>query len=421
MIRLVLALLALLGSLAPASGLAQGMTLREVMLAAVASSPNIKAKARDLEAAESVLSGAEWGRYPSVNMSMTTNRIDASSSNNPNSGPTSILTVEQPIYSWGGIEARIDTARLQRDIARRAFETETNLVTDRVIAAFTELQRAQERLLIQEEAIVRLREFKAMIERRIATQLSSNNDAALVESRLRQSLTDVTLTRSVQERARNQLAELTGQSVRSVQAEQPRRPSLSSRAAAEQATLDTSPELASSRLQVDVATMQRAQRKADIFPRVVARAETLHTYNSSLPNDTRFYIALVGNLGSGLAQIDSLAEASARILSAEQSVETARRSLTQLAGSTWAEMEAYEAQLPDLAEVARQNEDIVASFIRQYIAGRKTWLDVLNAERELTQSRLALGDARAGTISAEARMSRLAGLTRFSTPTSEQQ
>jgi adhesin transport system outer membrane protein len=167
--------------------------------------------------------------------------------------------------------------------------------------------------------------------------------------------------------------------------------------------------------------MQRAQRKADIFPRVVARAETLHTYNSSLPNDTRFYIALVGNLGSGLAQIDSLAEASARILSAEQSVETARRSLTQLAGSTWAEMEAYEAQLPDLAEVARQNEDIVASFIRQYIAGRKTWLDVLNAERELTQSRLALGDARAGTISAEARMSRLAGLTRFSTPTSEQQ
>ena len=83
-------------------------------------------------------------------------------------------------------------------------------------------------------------------------------------------------------------------------------------------------------------------------------------------------------------------------------------------------MQAYEEQLPDLTEVARQNEEIVASFIRQYIAGRKTWLDVLNSERELTQSRLTLADTRAAAISAQSRMARLAGLIRFDAATGEQ-
>jgi hypothetical protein len=134
------------------------------------------------------------------------------------------------------------------------------------------------------------------------------------------------------------------------------------------------------------------------------------------------YIVGVGaQLGSGLAQIDSLAEAGSRILGAEQLFEATRRGLVQQAGSVWVEMQAYEEQLPDLTEVARQNEEIVASFIRQYIAGRKTWLDVLNSERELTQSRLTLADTRAATVSAQSRMARLAGLIRFDAASGEQQ
>ena len=410
----------LFAGLVSSVSLAQSFTLRQTMVAAVATNPSIKAKARDVDAANSALSGAEWGRFPSVNMSVTSKRLDGATQTNINSGPTSILTVEQPLYAWGGIDARISVAGLQRDIAARALQTETNSVIDRVIAAFADLQRTQERLRIQQDALARLREFKAMIERRVATQLSSNNDMALVEARVRQALTDLTLTRSLQDKARNQLTELTSLTVTAVEPEAPRRIALNSLFGAQQAALDNAPELASSRLQIELATAQRTQRRSDIFPRLVARGEQMHTYNSQFPNDTRFYIALVGQLGSGLAQLDSLDEAAARILGTEQLFEATRRSLVQQSGSVWAEMQAYEEQLPDLTEVARQNEEIVASFIRQYIAGRKTWLDVLNSERELTQSRLTLADTRAAAISAQSRMARLAGLIRFDAATGEQ-
>ena len=410
----------LFAGLVSSVSLAQSFTLRQTIVAAVATNPSIKAKARDVDAANSALSGAEWGRFPSVNMSVTSKRLDGATQTNINSGPTSILTVEQPLYAWGGIDARISVAGLQRDIAARALQTETNSVIDRVIAAFADLQRTQERLRIQQDALARLREFKAMIERRVATQLSSNNDMALVEARVRQALTDLTLTRSLQDKARNQLTELTSLTVTAVEPEAPRRIALNSLFGAQQAALDNAPELASSRLQIELATAQRTQRRSDIFPRLVARGEQMHTYNSQFPNDTRFYIALVGQLGSGLAQLDSLDEAAARILGTEQLFEATRRSLVQQSGSVWAEMQAYEEQLPDLTEVARQNEEIVASFIRQYIAGRKTWLDVLNSERELTQSRLTLADTRAAAISAQSRMARLAGLIRFDAATGEQ-
>jgi adhesin transport system outer membrane protein len=39
------------------------------------------------------------------------------------------------------------------------------------------------------------------------------------------------------------------------------------------------------------------------------------------------------------------------------------------------------------------NEDVSASFSRQYAIGRKGWIDVLNAQRELTQARYAATDA----------------------------
>ena len=35
------------------------------------------------------------------------------------------------------------------------------------------------------------------------------------------------------------------------------------------------------------------------------------------------------------------------------------------------------------------------SYARQYVAGRKGWIDVLNAVREISQSQFALADAEA--------------------------
>ena len=52
---------------------------------------------------------------------------------------------------------------------------------------------------------------------------------------------------------------------------------------------------------------------------------------------------------------------------------------------------------------------IVDSYMRLYLAGKKTWFEVLSAERELTQSRLSMADMKAAAASANNRVLRILG------------
>ncbi|HSQ04206.1 MAG TPA: hypothetical protein VLN59_09230, partial [Burkholderiales bacterium] len=52
---------------------------------------------------------------------------------------------------------------------------------------------------------------------------------------------------------------------------------------------------------------------------------------------------------------------------------------------------------------------VYESYTRQYTAGRKTWLDVLNTVRESTQSDVAATDARAQLTGAALRLKLLTG------------
>ena len=46
-------------------------------------------------------------------------------------------------------------------------------------------------------------------------------------------------------------------------------------------------------------------------------------------------------------------------------------------------------QLSPTRQFVNSTEEVVNSYLRQYRVGKKSWLDVLNAQRELVQARQA--------------------------------
>jgi len=86
-----------------------------------------------------------------------------------------------------------------------------------------------------------------------------------------------------------------------------------------------------------------------------------------------------------------------------------RRALLQQTASAWSDFRSFSDQEAILKEITSENQEIVESFIRQYLAGKKSWLDVLNVERELVQSRLQIADIRATQMTAALRLQRLGG------------
>ena len=57
-------------------------------------------------------------------------------------------------------------------------------------------------------------------------------------------------------------------------------------------------------------------------------------------------------------------------------------------------------------------QDVKASYLRQYTVARKSWLEVLNAQRDVATSQYAADDADASLVSAVLRMDVLTGRLR---------
>jgi outer membrane protein TolC len=115
---------------------AQEISFRDVLNLAIANSPSIKAKEREFDASNNALKGAEWGRYPALSLSLSSNPTGVGGNLAPGtSSPSSSLRLDQPLYAWGAIDARIRTAVIQKSAAKLAVQSEVNSISDRVIAA----------------------------------------------------------------------------------------------------------------------------------------------------------------------------------------------------------------------------------------------------------------------------------------------
>jgi adhesin transport system outer membrane protein len=274
------------------------------------------------------------------------------------------------------------------------------------------LQQGQERLAIQNNGLKRLVDYEGMVERRLATQVSSQNDVSLVKSRIEQLRSDIAATEAALVRARSTTSELTAVVVERVQ---PLGDSGWDLARGQpywtQLVLDASPELASARNQVVAVETEILLRRAETKPRVLMRVESIHspTTAGTSTSYTQAYVTIEAALTNGLSQFDVISQLFSRREAAQRQVEAAERSIRQQVQSVWADMAALSGQVPAIERVIKNNEDVVESFVRQYVAGRKSWLDVLNSERELLQSRLSAADLRSQSASAALRAGRLSG------------
>jgi adhesin transport system outer membrane protein len=132
----------------------------------------------------------------------------------------------------------------------------------------------------------------------------------------------------------------------------------------------------------------------------------------------RLSLALEYQPGAGLSAWASARAAAQRIAVADEAVETARVELAQQLAEVHAELQAAAAQQAASAEVAQSARAMVESFLRQFTAGRKSWLEVLNAQREAATAAAALIDTEAAQALAAQRMALLTGQT--TTPSLQQ-
>jgi outer membrane protein, adhesin transport system len=384
---------------------AQAWSFPQVAKEALATHPAILGKQSASTAAQADLEGASWQRYPTPTLEAGTDYRGVR---------TSLFRIQQPIWAGGRITGGIDAAKSRFQASEKAVNEAQQDVVLRVIAAFVEALRQQGREEIVAAGVKQHEQLLGLITRRVEHEASPRVDQELAQSRLYQANNDLSSVRQALANALTQLSQLTGKTITEVGALDvdsivgaKTKAEAIDQAIAWSATLRRlSYEEAAAQADVEV-------KKAAYKPQFSVRYE--NGYASAPLNGvpgystSRVLLVAEAQTGAGLSALSGVQAAIARQDAARQQRETALRDVQERVSMDWDEWVAAQTRLENALSASRSSKEVYESYTRQYTAGRKTWLDVLNTVRESTQSDVAATDARAQLTGAALRLKLLTG------------
>ncbi len=372
------------------------LTFDQALQATLASHPLVEGRRSAQAAAKAEQEGAEWQRYPTPSVEANT----ASAGQN-----ASVFRLDQPVWSGGRITAGIDAAVSRLDAANAAISETRQELALRVNAASSEALRLRARQIHAQASVGEHEKLLAMIRRRVLQEVSPIADQRLAESRLYSTVNELSVTVQGVQNALTQLGQLTGQTVTDIE---PKSFSDAARpdglpadlAQAIERALAHSPVLRRLGFEAKAADADIDSKRSAYMPQVSLRLES----SQGSVSDNRLMLVLQAQPGAGLSARSGVNAALARREASRQAEETARRDIRQQVTLDWNEWTAARSRVENAEQVRTTSAEVSESYARQYTAGRKTWLDVLNAVREATQAELTLADAKSQMQAAALRL-----------------
>ena len=360
--------------------------LLDVLKRALVDNPTIRAQKSQIAATDSDLQAAEWARYPALSASTQATEADTSQR---------VITLEQPIWTGGRITGTIDFAKALKSQAEATLRAAQQEVLAQTTSAFFEVRRLEIRYEAAKENTIEHYKLVDLISRRVKLEVSPVTDQVLANSRAQLAKTEELQVLRQLETVRLQLNQLVGSPVGSIRSSDNFRfVNYASRQEAIDAALKFSPLRSQALANIDGAIAQISIAKASSWPSVVA-GYTRNTQNIAGTSSTSNvgYVGVQFAPGSGLAAFSTAKAAEFRRQSAQDSLMATEQQLMAQVASAFAETLTFQDLIAPNQAFLKGMEEVLDSYMRQYQIGRKGWLDVLNAQREKTQSQVAFFDA----------------------------
>jgi adhesin transport system outer membrane protein len=357
--------------------------------------PQTRSAEKNMDAANSEKESARWQRYPSpsvISQSPRNTSTDQSLNQTINA-----VAVSQPIWEGGSIDAGIAQADAQFESSRANYEY---VAQDRAIqtaSTWYDWKRNVAREAVLQESLIAHQKLEEQIKRRVAEGVSAQADLTLAMARLSSTRSDLAQAQSAVRTSYAQLTQLAGPYLskftsdslgiaanKDVQTPPP--------AAWRDAAMSRDPQLQKLKYDADTAAAQIDVQRSKAYPMVSMRVE--HDFSGPTKGQGVF-LQVQAQPGAGLSYESNVKAAEARRESAEDSQHDAELDLARNLDSDFATYASSRDQL-EVAELLRSSTQSVAeSYARQFVAGHKSWLDVLNAVQEAVSARLTILDAQA--------------------------
>lgn len=371
--------------------------LADAVQRALDQSPLVLARLAELAALEADLDGTERLRYPNLTAEVlaTTGGSNVADAD----GLAVNLALEQPLWAGGAITGQIDAARSTRNVGASALREARQGLLLAVIDAWYEALLAFERVRVIDAGLADYRTLMLSIERRVAAQVSPYADLTLAQSRLTQLEVQRMTSQERGEAAMLRLTELVGMPVdRPVLPDMDIADGVPPEAIAVDEMLACAPSLDRLRGEIDVAEARARTARGSLFPQLLLQL------SQNEITGARAALVLRAQTGNGLNLLSAVDSAEARIDAAVAELGQNDREVRRRVRAEYVALRSGQLRR-ESGELAQQAaSDLQASYQRQFVAGRRSWLDVLNAAREVTDAQVSASDARVLTAASATRI-----------------
>jgi adhesin transport system outer membrane protein len=388
---------------ADSDGLPTALTL------AIQKHPSVTAKLEELKSFGYDINSAEAGRYPSLSMQGQTMS---------NEQTQVVAKLQQPLWAGGRISGAINLAEIKLRSAQASLLQIRRQLMEDTSAIYAELLGARQRLRTAEMNVKEHEKLLALISRRQVGSFASEADVRLARSRLTQAQAQQEQLYGVVEKAQSDLQALTQEPLAGLSAVENELLQLPDPAVIMKDAETNSPTVQLRIIEVDVARIQADLRESDMMPTLNAVVErdiyVANKYGNVAP-DTRVGVAVSGSVeGIGFAGFGRIKSATALVEAARKNVETAKNDLRRRTAGIVSDRKMYERVMESNNLLVTATQETLDSFMRQYDVGRKSWVDVLNAQKELADARQSMEQTKSSLMEMSLRLGVLIGrLDRF--------
>lgn len=354
--------------------------------------PSAKSGRAALRAAHADVRAAKWLRFPSL--SGTLEYIDSDTNPDPQ------VSVEAPIWAGGRITSNIRRAKALEDSSSAAYVSTVETLALTTSQTYFEIARLTRREQLYADSVKEHLRLVETMERRVQQEVSPLADLELARSRAAQIEQEYTITRSQRETALRVMAELIADPSYDLGPIPFYDPALEvpNREALEEQAVAYDPALRGLNAEADVARAELDARKASILPQVNARYSYDDVFGS------RMGLVVRAQTTGGLSQISEINSARLRIQSALENQRQAEQRLRRDVAADIIEYDAAKARASISTRASDTAARVSESYMRQFIAGRRSWLDVMNALREAISAQVGKADAELTAMSAGVRL-----------------
>ncbi len=356
---------------------ANTLTLSEVLSQTLSSNPVIAQYKHKLMASESSLEEAEWGWFPSLSSSWQRDNSGTSTTN---------LTIIQPVWNGGRITGAVKSAQARLGITQAEGEERVLAILTEVSGIYYDIKKQQALYKIAKDNEAQYKKLYEIISRRSKSSVSPRIDLTLSSSRLEVARIEIQRIKQQKQSLFDRLNELSGKDYDSHTFLTPSKQINDSQAGLLRHGYQTSPTRKRLSFRLDLANHAVELKKAERFPEVsLSYQKRFGDIGVGQPSD-EFRLSLNFDTGSGLSKFASYKADLFERDSVQQEIRAYRMEYHRTLRDKWNAVDNLERILPSLKTASDAAMAVLESYIRQFQAGRKSWLDVLNTQRERNQA-----------------------------------